>query len=54
MKRHNALLTVLLLLFLAGCTPSAPESYLTVDRTGQWNDAPDGQMFFVCEWDRSP
>lgn len=38
------------------CGPQecTPESYLTVDDTGQWNDTPDGQMNFVCEWDRVP
>ncbi len=38
------------------CGPQecTPESYLTVDNTGQWNDTPDGEMFFVCEWDLSP
>ena len=37
------------------CGPQecTPESYLTVDNTGQWNDTPDGEMFFVCEWERS-
>lgn len=35
------------------CGPQdcTPEHYLTGDYTGQWNDTPDGQMHFVCEWD---
>ncbi len=38
------------------CGPQecTPENYLTTDDTGRWNDTPDGQMFFVCEWERSP
>lgn len=38
------------------CGPQecTPESYLTIDSTGQWNDTPDGQMQFVCEWEDGP
>jgi len=38
------------------CGPQecTPESYLSTDPTSQWNDMPDEQLYFVCEWERSP